>query len=557
VRHLEIALERAGVPYVVDGGRSFFDRAEVIETHAVLRAIDDPRDRLSVVAALRSMYFGVSDSEIAAWSLAGRSLDVPTGRDATSFDGAGASPVGRALLVLARFHARRATRSTAALLEELLDETSLVAALHAAAAGSPGRARPRVANLQKIVHLARSARTLGVLTLRGFNRMLSARIEGGGEEPDLPVARPGDPNTVRILTIHRAKGLEAPIVALFDCMDQMRARPDVVPLRDAGRVAIGFLKDCQPPGWDALVLREQSRLEEEAHRLRYVACTRARDWLVVPTPPATEQVGDFWRDIVRGVRAAPEADRVAISTPRFELPEVPIDVADAFAPGATPEGRSEPGLLTMSGRDVDPSDAEPDWSASEWRARRHALMESAASASPAPISVRDDAARVSPPAVIPGPFVGRDFGAFVHRLLELSDLSQPESVRRVSMSLRGSFALSSEAIVRAESQAEAALSLPIVREAARAPNLLRETPIAYVEDDRLLEGVCDLAFRDESGWVVVDYKTESITEDQLPAQAAHHAEQLRRYARGLALASGAHVSRRFVIFTSLGRQIAV
>ena len=57
--------------------------------------------------------------------------------------------------------------------------------------------------------------------------------------------------------------------------------------------------------------------------------------------------------------------------------------------------------------------------------------------------------------------------------------------------------------------------------------------------------------------MVVDYKTEAIGEDQVLAQASHHAAQLRRYARGLALASDSHQSRRFVVFTSLGRQVAV
>ena len=112
-------------------------------------------------------------------------------------------------------------------------------------------------------------------------------------------------------------------------------------------------------------------------------------------------------------------------------------------------------------------------------------------------------------------------------------------------------------MARAEAQAEAALSLPIMREAARAARVFREVPISYIEEDRLLEGVCDLAFEDEKGWVVVDYKTEAIAEDQVLAQASHHAAQLRRYARGLALASESHQSRRFVLFTSLGRQVAV
>lgn len=533
VKVLESALERAGVAYVVDGGRSFFDRAEVVETHAVLRAIDDPTDRLSLVASLRSMYFGVSDADIAEWNFGGRSLQLPS---APLEEGDQQHSVGRALVLLRRFHELRTSLSVPALLERLFDETSVFAALHAAAAGSFDRARPRIANLRKIVQLARSSRSLGLLTLRGFNRFLSTRFEGGGEEPDLPVARPGDSNTVRILTIHRAKGLESPIVAVFDCLDQIRAgRPDVVPIRETGKIALGFVKDCQPPQWDTLVEREQARLEEENHRLRYVACTRARDWLVVPTPPAQEQVGEFWRDVVRGIRAAPEKDKVTLEVKGFELPELPVDAGPS-------------GLVP---------DASRSLSVDGWRATRAQLLEKASALAPIPISVREDSLQEAPPRMTPLAPVGRDFGAFVHRLLELATFDRPESVREISRQLAPSFPLSGDMVVRAEAQAEAALSLPIMREAARAKAIYRETPVSYVQENRLIEGVCDLAFEDESGWVVVDYKTEAIAEAELQAQAAHHAGQLRRYARGLALASQSNVSRRFVVFTSLGRQVAV
>src|SRR6266852_6886765 len=64
----------AGLRFTVEGGKSFFDRQEVHEALAVLRAIDDPSDRVSLVAALRSSFFGVSDRDIAAYALAGGSL---------------------------------------------------------------------------------------------------------------------------------------------------------------------------------------------------------------------------------------------------------------------------------------------------------------------------------------------------------------------------------------------------------------------------------------------------------------------------------------------------
>ena len=532
IRPLEQALERASVPFVVDGGRSFFIRSEVVETHAVLRAIDDPSDATSLVAALRSSFFGVSDRAIAEWRFAGRELSI-LGVSASAAEAHNATDeVSRALQLLRRLHEDRTRLPPAALIEKLFDETSIFAALHAAERGSTARAQPRISNLRKVAHLARQAESLGLLTLRGFNLLLANRLDGAGEEPDLPSSRPGDPHTVRVMTIHKAKGLEAPVVILYDCLDRFSPRVDTVPLREEGKIALGFVKDCQPPVWDQLALKEEARLREETHRLRYVACTRAKDWLVVPIPPPTERVGDFWHDIAKDVAVA-SPDIVNLDAGAVALPEEPAEVRM--------EGQRD--------------DAPPGLDG--FAARRKALIVASSKMTMAPVPVREDAALESPPAVDPPEFVGRVFGSFVHRLLELADFSKPESVRRIAPSLAPAFPLTKEAVARAEAQAEAALSLPIMREAARATRVFREVPISYIEEDRLLEGVCDLAFEDEKGWVVVDYKTEAIAEDQVLAQASHHAAQLRRYARGLALASDSHQSRRFVLFTSLGRQVAV
>lgn len=525
IRPLEQALERAGVSFVVDGGRSFFIRSEVVETHAVLRAVDDPSDTTSLVAALRSTFFGVSDRAIAEWRFASKELSI-LGLPAEGDE------VSRALRLLGRLHEDRLRLPPAALLEKLFDETSIFAALHAAERGSTARAQPRISNLRKVVHLARQAEGLGLLTLRGFNLLLANRLDGAGEEPDLPSSRPGDPHTVRVMTIHKAKGLEAPVVILYDCLDKFLPRVDTVPLREERKIALGFVKDCQPPDWDVLVRKEEARLLEETHRLRYVACTRAKDWLIVPIPPPTERVGDFWHDIAKDLAVA-NPDIVNLDAGAVALPEEPADL-----------------VLEGPGEEMPPDLAG-------FLARRQATIAAASEITPVPVPVREDAAKESPPAVEPPEFVGRVFGSFVHRLLELADFSKPDSVRRIAPALSPGFPLTKEAVARAEAQAEAALSLPIMREAARAARVFREVPISYIEDDRLLEGVCDLAFEDEKGWVVVDYKTEAISEDQVLAQASHHAAQLRRYARGLALATESHPSRRFVLFTSLGRQVAV
>ena len=212
VQALEEALEAASLRFTVEGGKSFFDRQEVHEALAVLRAIDDPSDRIALVAALRSSFFGVSDRDIVAYSLSGG----PLWAGAIDEERPGRPRRSRpALALLEDLHRQRRHASVPALLERLYEETRILAAL----TGSR-RGEAQVANLEKVAALAREAAALGALTLRGFANLLEDRIQNAREEPDLPATRPGDPDTVRVLSIHKAKGLEAPIVALFDTDDR-------------------------------------------------------------------------------------------------------------------------------------------------------------------------------------------------------------------------------------------------------------------------------------------------------------------------------------------------
>ena len=87
--------------------------------------------------------------------------------------------------------------------------------------------------------LAREAARSGRPHPARLRTLLADRIQNAREEPDLPLTRPGDPDTVRVLSIHKAKGLEAPVVALFDTADNAFPVADTVALWDEGKIAIG------------------------------------------------------------------------------------------------------------------------------------------------------------------------------------------------------------------------------------------------------------------------------------------------------------------------------
>jgi ATP-dependent helicase/nuclease subunit A len=127
----------------------------------------------------------------------------------------------------------------------------------------------------------------------------------------------------------------------------------------------------------------------------------------------------------------------------------------------------------------------------------------------------------------------------------------------MARALAPSFGLDAEAARRAAQQASRALALPVLERARRAARVYRELPVVFPEGEHLVEGVVDLVFEEDEGWVVVDYKTDGIVEAQAIAQAAHHAPQLQLYGRGLAQATGRPVHERVVLFTGTGQAVPV
>jgi ATP-dependent helicase/nuclease subunit A len=531
VRHLEEALEAAGLRFAVEGGKSFFDRQEVHETLAVLRAIEDPTDRVSLVAALRSSFFGVSDRDIVTYALAGGPLWIGPVDETKPR----AEALGPAMALLDDLHRRRTRDSVPAILDRLYDETRVLAALT-----GTRRGEAQIANLEKVASLARQAAELGVLTLRGFAELLQARILEASEEPDLPSTRPGDPHTVRILSIHKAKGLEAPVVALFDAADNFRMTTDAVALWDAGAIALGFRAGCQPPGWDALAAADQKKAWAEGHRLKYVACTRARDLLVIPLPPPDARAGSFWRELTQFLPKATDADVQVVDAATVPAPVREADDTDLRALAAAGGG---------------------DAAAARWDAERKQRIEDAAQRPFVPISATRAAARSAPPAaVVAASGGGRDFGGLVHRILEWIPLEAddaPGLAARMAAALGPTFGLDAEGARRAGDAARRALDLPVMHRARKAAKLWRELPVWFPEGEDLIEGVVDLVFEEDGGLVIVDYKTDHIADDQAVAQAAHHAPQLQLYGRGLAQATAMPVRERLVLFTALGRTVPV
>ena len=333
------ALEARGIPHLLVGGRSFHGREEVETMRAALTAIEWPDDELSVFATLRGSLFAIGDEALFLYRHAHRRLhpfriaaDLPAAQ----------APIGEALRLLAALHRGRNRRPVADTIALLLDATRA----HAGFALRPSGEQA----LANVLHLAELARTYeggGGMSFRGFVERLLEDADGG-QAAEAPILEEGS-DGVRIMTVHRAKGLEFPVVMLADITAGLTGSVSrwVDPARRLCALRIG--------GWAPGELREHADEEArrdgaEALRVAYVAASRARDLLVVPAV-GDERFDSGWVSCLNDA-LYPAAGRWRAAAGAPGCPPFGADtVLERHAELASVEG-VKPGLHAFDGYDV-------------------------------------------------------------------------------------------------------------------------------------------------------------------------------------------------------------
>jgi ATP-dependent exoDNAse (exonuclease V) beta subunit len=314
------ALESRGIPHVLVGGKSFHEREEVETLRTALAAVEWPDDELSVFGTLRGAFFAIDDESLFAFrQRVGRlqPFQRPSAPEAEAQTDARAErfkPIVEALDILRELHVRRNYRPVAETIARLLDASRA----HVAFALRPS-GEQALANVLYIAELARQYEACGGISFRGFVDQLrdEAASTRSAEAPILEEGSDG----VRIMTVHKAKGLEFPIVILADTTAELSRRTASRWVDAAGgRCAVSLA------GWTPADLRdheaeEVARDEAEGVRVAYVAATRARDLLVVPA------VGDE----PQGGWVSPVAEAL--------YPELDVRRDAASAPGCPPFGK--------------------------------------------------------------------------------------------------------------------------------------------------------------------------------------------------------------------------
>lgn len=283
--HYEKALRVANIPFLTSAGRGYYGRKEIQDLVHLLRVLDDPADDLALVGVLRSPLFALDDGQILRLRFAER----PTLWDAlieyAEHDGR-----EQALLfarqVLSELYASRGRFSTVELLRAALVATGYLATISGLRDGDRRRA-----NVEKLVAAARLSGGQGLRTFRDY---LARLLQTEAREGEAPLEALG---SVRLMTVHRSKGLEFPIVGLPDLgrsppsfRASWLAAPDeglALQLRDqAGEIQ-------RPLAYRRMLHAERQMERAERERLLYVALTRAQDYLLLSGGVARSS-GDDW-----------------------------------------------------------------------------------------------------------------------------------------------------------------------------------------------------------------------------------------------------------------------
>jgi ATP-dependent exoDNAse (exonuclease V) beta subunit len=569
------------VPHVLVGGRSLPAREEARAVRNALGAIEWPDAALRGSPPLRGPLFALGDDASRAFRHELSSLH-PLRRLAPELLAGPHREVAVALGVLGRLHAGRNRRPIAETLSRLLAAVRA----HAGIAIWP-TGEQALANCLRTQDLARRFERGGAASFRAFVEKLLAESERG-EAEDAPVVEEGTEG-VRIMTVHRAKGLEFPVVILADPTCK---RTREMPSRHVD-VAAGLFAEalcgCAPQELLDAADLERRRDGEEAVRLAYVAATRARDLLVVPVVGDAEREG--WLDALhpvvhpaREMRRRPNEapgcppfgdDSVLERSPRARLDAPPVRPGlHAARAGGGPVVWWDPRALALDREEevglrqqqILAADAEGGNAAegeaahARWQqARADALTRGAeptlhAVAVTALAAAEPGPEAQAPPAVeilwVAGDRAGRPgglrFGSLVHAVLASVRAGAVASEVRATAEAQGRV-LGAEPgeIAAAADAAHAALDHPLLRRAARAAErggLRRETPVALrLADGTLAEGVVDLAFREPpaaargaGAWTVVDFKSDR----ELGARRAEYTRQVALYAEAVARATG-------------------
>ena len=597
------ALESRGIRCAADAGEDFFASMEIAVLFSFLQVIDNPRQDVPLIAVLRSPLFGFVPDELAALRSQQRTGDF---YDALLLSEDGHSKAFLAVLRSLRDSAARL--SVRELLSEIYRKCNVLGIF-----GAMHRGAERKDNLLAFLELSEDFARAGRQGLFDFVRTLREQL-ASGEAAAMQTTHAS--SGVRIMSIHKSKGLEFPVVILSDLarrFSNMDFQSSVLvhPQLGLGPVCVDAQRHIQYPTIARQALERTLRREAKAEELRvlYVAMTRAKEKLVMvhtqanaggrvadlmalsdcPVLPEAVDSGKCMGDWImlpllqRSEAGALRAFAGQNSEGRFFTEETPwtvcvhdglqfaapVQQSDAAAEERAPQREELPAdFAALSYRYPYAEQTAFPAKLTATQLKGRAIDEEISENTTLPPRLRN----LCKPKFLAGKtaLTGAERGTALHLVMQdLDFFCEPDeqSVREQIEKLRAQRKLTDEqanavdvhAIVRflrSDLAARIRKSEQVEREYRFS--LLRpvwDFSSLDADDSVLLQGVVDCFFEEDGELVVVDFKTDHVSRAQLDERAEHYRPQLEAYSMALTRVMGKKVKEKVLYFFSAGEEV--
>ncbi len=281
VHYYEEAFAENGIPFhVVGGGRGYYTRMEIRDLLNALTLVTNPEDVTALMAVLHSPFVGIDTNSV--FKLVRRikkkahlklSVELIDLCHESGISEENIEKINKLLHDLARVSNYEKRATVGSLLERLIVETKYDVKLAVRPEG-----RRRLANIRKLLQIAHEHPELSVTDFVSELKELELLTMGEGDAP----IDEEDADVVRILTIHKSKGLEFPVVILGDLGRSIGTRESEPFVFDGMTPSIGTRIHGKTDEIYDLITSEKKKSDaEEALRVLYVAMTRAKDYLIL------------------------------------------------------------------------------------------------------------------------------------------------------------------------------------------------------------------------------------------------------------------------------------
>ncbi|MEA5064794.1 MAG: UvrD-helicase domain-containing protein, partial [Eubacteriales bacterium] len=572
----ERMLREAGIPAYADVDGGYFDALEVRIMLSLLELIENRRRDYPLLAVLRSPIGGLTSTELA---------QVRAARPEGSFRDAMIEYLPRGDETAAKLRAleedldRWRALSRALPLGEFVDLLLRETGFYASAGAMPGGAA-RQGNLDLLCAYASDFEAAQGGGLTGFLSYVAEVAATGGDLSAAHALGAGD-DVVRLMTAHKSKGLEFPIVLAIQLGRSLSARQNAGELKTHRQLGAGlYHHDPTLATRRETIARRAIRLAgerealEEETRILYVLLTRAQHRLIlVGSQDALGAARRRW-EAARRAPIAPQSflDMIVPALPEMgEAPEIQV----TWHEGVRPEG---PARAHEAESPPTPAEVRSAIDALSWRYPHEGEAFLPVKLTVSGLSRSLEGAHEAPPMVRRPRFLSGEHatalerGTLIHAAMSALDLRALAA--RQGALLRAELTGQLKALEKRGVLREAVDPEPIARFFGRelgrrllaAETVRREWPFnlrmaareaLLVDSDAelMVQGVVDCCFLEDGAWVLLDYKTDRLDDED--AMSKRYGAQLTLYRRALERITGIPVKEVLLCLLGAGRELPV